>query len=216
MLASISLDNLLDAFPKEFVHISSQEQDLAIALYRLLALNEPVTHQQLAEVTKIPLPNVNRYLGQWLGVIHDDTNRIIGFWGLGLTATTHKIVTDEHEFYAWCAWDTLFLPVLIGKTLQVSSRCAISGADIKLTINTERIESLQPGATVLSFVQPNAQGIRTDIVSNFCHSVLYFASAALGEQWVAQHPGSFLLSVEEAFNLAKKLNARKFPDLRTI
>ncbi len=214
-LDSPDLDALLNAFPEEFVKISPKEQAVAIALYRLLALGESVSHQHLAEVSSTPVAEVHRLLGQWLGVYHDDAENVTGFWGLALGEMPHKLLIDGRELYAWCAWDTLFLPALIGNTVQVISQCAQSGKEIQLIIDPEHIASVYPETTVLSFVMPDENGIREDVINSFCHSVLFFATSALGEQWVAEHPKNFLISVENAFELAQMINHRKFPGLMT-
>lgn len=51
-------------------------------------------------------------------------------------------------------------------------------------------------------------------MANFCHFVFFFTSRSSGERWMAKHPGTFLYSPDEAFALAKRLNARNFgPEL---
>jgi len=212
-LDSPNLGELLNAFPDQFVKISPKEQGIAIALYRLLALGKPVTHLHLAQVSSIPAAEVGHLLEKWLGVYHDDVGNVIGFWGLSVGEMPHKLLINGHELYAWCAWDTLFLPALLGNVIQITSHCAQSGKEIRLTIEPARITSVDPESTVLSFVTPDENGIREDVINSFCHSVLFFASPELGEQWVADHPGTFLLSVDNAFELAQMINSRKFPGL---
>ncbi len=48
----IDLQALLEAFPKEFLHITPQHQKMTIALYRLLAEGKAVSRQQLATKAK--------------------------------------------------------------------------------------------------------------------------------------------------------------------
>lgn len=60
---------------------------------------------------------------------------------------------------------------------------------------------------------PEESGIRKDVINSFCQSVLFFASPVEGRQWVAAHPGTFLMSLENAFELAQLFNRRKFPGL---
>jgi hypothetical protein len=42
--------------------------------------------------------------------------------------------------------------------------------------------------------------------------VHFFASRQAGEQWTAGHPGTFLLTLGEAADLAARGNRRMFPD----
>jgi len=208
-----NLEQLLDAFPEEFITLDPQGQDVAIALYRLLAGGAPVSHRQLAQACALAETRIDELLVQWLGVHHDEAGEVTGFLGLTVNETAHRLRVDGRDLYAWCAWDTLFLPGLIGRPAEVSSRCAQSGAEIRLALDPARVVSLTPDTTVLSFVTPDEQRIREDVIGSFCQSVLFLASAALGEQWLARHPGCFLMSVAQAFELAQMINRRKFPRL---
>jgi len=51
-------------------------------------------------------------------------------------------------------------------------------------------------------------------MAKFCHFVFFFSSRQSGERWAAEHPDTFLYSLDDAFALAKRLNARNFgPEL---
>jgi alkylmercury lyase-like protein len=66
---------------------------------------------------------------------------------------------------------------------------------------------------VVSFIQPEAQVFdqgAANVMAKFCHFVFFFASRASGERWVAKHRDTFLVSLDDAFALAKRLNARNF------
>jgi hypothetical protein len=41
----------------------------------------------------------------------------------------------------------------------------------------------------------------SDLVTNFCGSVLLFASPAVAENWTKDHEGTFAISLDEAFEL---------------
>lgn len=65
----------------------------------------------------------------------------------------------------------------------------------------------------MSFLVPDAEQFRTsaaNVMAQFCHFVFFFTSRASGERWTAKHPEAFLYSVDEAFALAKRLNAKNF------
>jgi alkylmercury lyase-like protein len=50
------------------------------------------------------------------------------------------------------------------------------------------------------------------VVANFCHFVHFFHSSEAGEIWIAEHPGTFLLSIEEAYALGKGKNAAQYEE----
>jgi Alkylmercury lyase len=64
---------------------------------------------------------------------------------------------------------------------------------------------------------PEAQAFDTsaaNLIAKFCHFIFFFSSRQSGERWVAKHPATFLYSLDDAFALAKRFNARNFgPEL---
>jgi len=53
----------------------------------------------------------------------------------------------------------------------------------------------------VSFLRPDGP-FDSGVIESFCHFVHFFASRRAGEQWVAGHPGTFLLTLGEAADLA--------------
>jgi hypothetical protein len=47
-------------------------------------------------------------------------------------------------------------------------------------------------------------------MAKFCHYIFFFASRRSGERWIDKNPGTFLYSLDDAFALAKLLNAHNF------
>src|SRR4051794_30067342 len=95
------------------------QQRLAISLYRLLAEGAPVARGELAERARADEREVARFLDEHPGVYLDDEDRVVGFWGLALAGMPHRLTVGPRELSAWCAWDTLFLPELLGSTVTV-------------------------------------------------------------------------------------------------
>jgi hypothetical protein len=107
------------------------------------------------------------------------------------------------------AWDTLFLPGILGQTARVTSTCPTTGEAIGLLVGPHGVvERSHPGA-VVSFLRPE-RAFDADVVQRFCHFVHFFTDAGAGQGWVATHPGTFLLSLEEAFGLGRLANQRTF------
>ncbi len=52
----------------------------------------------------------------WPNVERDQQGRVVGFSGLTLRPTAHSLRVGDRQLYAWCAWDTLFLPALLDET----------------------------------------------------------------------------------------------------
>jgi alkylmercury lyase len=199
-------DRLIGAVPSR----GSGEQAVALALLRALAKGAPVSEQALATATGDPESTVREALASWPGVFRDDGGRVVGFMGLSVAAFgEHRIELGGRTLTAWCAWDTLFLPELLGGPARVRSRCPVTGEQISLTVGPDGPNSLHPADTVLSFLAPE-RPFDADVVRNFCHFVHFFASEQPAAEWIATHPGTFTLSLDQGFRLGRRTNQATF------
>lgn len=121
----------------------------------------------------------------------------------------HVFRVDSKTLYAWCAYDTLFIPGLLGKTAHVTSRDPVTHDPISLTVAPDRISDLRPNDAVMSSLAPD-QAFDRDVITNFCHFVHFFGSKETGAAWTAKHPGTFLLSLTDGLALAREANERNF------
>ncbi len=188
------------------------EQRLSLELYRLLSGGQPVARAVLAERLQASAEIVDRILDGWPGVFSDSERRIVGYWGLSIATayrSPHQLMIDGRRLSAWCAWDTLFLPELLGKPAGVGSKSPCGGA-VKLIVTPTGVEHLAPEDAHVSFLMPDAAEIQKDIVSTFCHFVHFFPSWSAGDAWAAQHPGTFILSVAKAHAIALRKNQAQY------
>ena len=207
----------LGAFPDEFIHLRPQEQRISAQIYRLLAeTGQPVSFRSLAQNLNLPVSEVQQVLDDWTGLFYDDENRIVGYWGLALGKTPHRFAVNGHTLYTWCSWDSLFIPQVIGRTAQVESLDPLSKEDVRLTVSPEGVEQVEPGSAVTSFMIPETDHIRSDVIKSFCHYLHFFASRETAENWVEQSAKSsdlLILSIEEAFRIGLEKNQLQYPDI---
>jgi hypothetical protein len=55
--------------------------------------------------------------------------------------------------------------------------------------------------------------LQKDVITTFCYFVHFFPSRQAGESWSAQHPGTFLLSIDEAHVLARLKNEAQYREV---
>jgi alkylmercury lyase len=199
-------DYLIQAFPE----INGEQQQLSLSLYRALALGKPVVIEQLQASTGLTGEFIRQTLQSWPGVFFDDDNNVIGFWGITTREMPHRLAVNGHTSYAWCAWDTLFIPGLLDKTASVSSVCPVTGNRIELTVSPARADVADNKSLSVSFLMPDVNEFKNDVTSNFCHFVYFFDAQQVAEQWIAEHPGTFLLSIDDAFSIARNVNAARY------
>ncbi len=62
----------------------------------------------------------------------------------------------------------------------------------------------------VSFLTPERQ-FDADVIQNDCRLVHLVASPDPGETWTAEHPGTFWLTLEDAFELVRRVGGLTFP-----
>jgi hypothetical protein len=83
----------------------------------------------------------------------------------------------------------------------VRSTDPVTGQQISLTITDHGIHDLTPRTTVVSMRTPDGP-FDANIVQSFCHVVHFFGSTQSGHQWTRDHPGAFLLDIDETNSVA--------------
>ncbi|MGH2984164.1 MAG: organomercurial lyase [Solirubrobacterales bacterium] len=198
-------DSLAEAMPL----LEPDQQRLALALYRQLAGGKPVSAGQLASQLSCDRSQVAETLEGWPGVFRADDGAIASFWGLAIPEMPHRFRVEGRLLHTWCAWDALFIPELIGRTAEVESRPPNGGEPVHLVVDPDGVREVEPESAVVSMLSTTeALGYR--VILGFCNFVHFFPSADAGAAWVAEHPGTFLLSVAEAHELGRLVNRRRF------
>ncbi|MGH8946219.1 MAG: organomercurial lyase [Acidimicrobiia bacterium] len=187
--------------------LDSEGKRIAVQAYHLLAHGEPVSPAEIAEAAGVPRERVEERLRSWPLVLWDDQDRVVGFFGLQVhhIEPTHSIEVEGRTVYGWCAWDTLFITEILGNETHVESTDPHSGASIRLTVTPEGVTEVQPPEAVVSLLLPDG-GLGADAIQRFCHRIYFFASPQSAQQWMADRPGMFAVTVAEAFQLGQLTN----------
>jgi alkylmercury lyase len=198
-----TIASVADALKAAVPTLDPAEQRLALELYRLLLRGRPVAIADLASSAGLAARDVERALGRWPGVYRDRKGRVIGFWGLAIRGMPHRMATAKGEITTWCALDPLIIAPLITDEAGVESADPVSGQAIRLTVTRSGVRDVSPSGVLVSMVAPDGPFGR-DVVERFCHFVHFFASDATARQWVTEHPGTFVLTVDEAYEVATR------------
>jgi len=212
----LDLNQLAAGIVECFPTLNLLEQRLSLRLYRLLAEGQPVPRKVLAERLEVPDETVNRILDGWPGVFSDNEGRIVGYWGLSIPAaysSPHTLRINGRILSAWCAWDTLFLPQLVGHTADIESASPSDAGIVRLTITPQQVERVEPVGSQMSVLVPDAQEMQKNVVTSFCHFVHFFPSRQAAQSWTAKHAGTFLLSIHEAHVLARLKNEAQYREV---
>jgi alkylmercury lyase len=177
-------------------------QELLPHAIRLLSDGEPVALDRLAEAAGSSLKDIQAALAAQTSAERDDHGRLVGL-GLTLRPTTHRFTVDGRTLFAWCASDTLMLPVILGRAALVESTCPQTDQPIRIELTPDAVERIDPPDAVVSAVRPPGQ--MTDVRSATCDHGHFFSSIGATAAWAEAHPNGHIHPVEEAFRLDRQV-----------
>jgi alkylmercury lyase len=193
---------------------SPEEQRAAIVLYRELARGKADTPEQFGRALNVSQADGEALLGRpsiRSFTYRDAQDQLVGFGGLTIVPMHHKLGVAGRTLWTWCAWDSLFIPEILGFRAEVESPDPETGRPVRLVVTPDQVESVNPEGTVMSFVMPDALGqSAATVIGSFCHFIFFFESRDSGERWVTKNAGTFLYQLSVAFGLARRWNHARF------
>jgi alkylmercury lyase len=205
----LTKDTLIEAYRQIYDAIPQDalEHDLRVTIKTIQALSRgnPVPPEQLAEIWEMPIEHVSSILerasvnGQ--AQVDAQGNLIGGV--LSLVPTTNRIAFDGDELYAWCAYDAIYAPGVVGKTANIVSEDPLTREPIKVTISPSGVQNVQPAGAVVSVVNANTD-FRAGPTSPRCSLQLFFSSRDSATRWLGDRTDVIILSVEEVFEIARQ------------
>lgn len=197
------------ALRRYFPSLSATEQQLSIALYWVLARGRAITIDSLALAAGLETGEVTKMLSHWPGLYRDARGRVTGYWGMSILETPHRIAFGQYSAYACCAWDALFIPHVLGVAARVQSRCALTGAPIALDVGAQGAAAVgEP--PVLSFIGPRSSDAQAEVARKLARFVHFFSSPDAACEWIARHPGTSLMTLDAAWDLARRRNEARY------
>ncbi len=182
---------------------------LLTSVMKTLAKGKPVTGAEVDEIIA-ELDMDHDKAEQFLRSVceRDADDNIIGIVGLSLNESwAHRFQVKDASMRTWCAWDTLFIPLLIDETAAIESESPISDETVRVTVSPEGVKEVIPATAVVSVVVLDPDNGQADSVeeiwSQFCHQVYFFTSREEAEKWAADRHHIEVLTVKEAFELGR-------------
>src|SRR5438876_2139848 len=171
---SAKVTELADRIDGAVPRFDAVGQKIAVVLYRLLSEGHPVPLSRLAGFTALPVDTIRDTLATWT-VFFDDQNAVIGYGGLTVVEMPpHRFIVDGRTLYTWCAWDSLFIPGVLGLEAEVESPAPGSTARVRLRVAPDEVKHVEPRSAVMSFLLPSAQTFQADVLkamASFCHYI---------------------------------------------
>jgi len=209
-----TVDEVAEAIKAAMPTLDATDQQIVSTIHRLMSSGDPVDPEAVANAVGGLVGRVNEKLDSWPGVYRDEQGRLVGFWGQAIEALDpeYRFIDNGKTSYAWCALDTLFIPPLIGRTIRIEASDPVTGQPVSAVVESDGVRDVQPAGAVVSMVVPEGP-FGYDVIDSFCHRVLFFTSEVSGAKWIAEHEGTMLLSVDEAFELGRSMTKLIAPDI---
>src|SRR3989449_2960287 len=120
-----TVDEYWEALATHLPTFSPEDQRVAVTLYRELAKGQPVDAAQLGRALGVAPADAQAFLNRdsiKVFVYPDDEGRVLGFGGLAAAPMHHRLEVDGRTLWTWCAWDSLFIPEILGKRARVDRK----------------------------------------------------------------------------------------------
>ena len=180
---------------------------LALTIYRELAEGRPLppaTLDRAASAAGISAELAKEAGARWLEF--DAAGSVIGFGGLTLLPTPHRLVLDDATLYLWCALDGFLIAHALRRSVRVETLCPASGAAIDVRADTGGVTGATPSSAVMSIVAPplSCPCSVSTTRRGFCDFVSFYRSEQeAGDATKAR--GGAILSLDAAFSMSALL-----------
>jgi alkylmercury lyase len=181
------------------------ELRLQVIALQLLSKGEPVSPDSLAEAWNMPLEQVHAIFEQAgaLGTLQlDDSGNMVGS-AISLVPSSHKFQVNGKTLYAWCAYDAIYIPGVIGTNALIDSIDPLSNESIRLKVSPEGVMESEPEGIAVTVVGMEAD-VRGGAESSRCSQMHFFVSEENARKWSADYPDVSIMTVDQVYDLARE------------
>jgi alkylmercury lyase len=171
----------------------------------------PVSVNRLAEVAKRPVPEVEDLARQMSWPPLQVENGLITVTPERdpVPPRRHLQIGDRRFGVSGCAPDVFLYAPLVRPSLRLQETCPATGTPIRVLFTPGGVEELDPDTAVLVLPGPHvyepikAMGLACDTnePGGLCSQCPLYASEEAAQVWLADHPGSHLFPLRDAWDL---------------
>jgi alkylmercury lyase len=208
----LMIDSTSDAFIALGGFVATPgDQRVAVAIYELLATGRPARPDEIAERAGASVVEVESCLSAWPATFRDAHGGVTGFFGLTIDPVySHRIdVEGVGTAWTWCTFDPLFITRVLDVTAVVTSRWPVTRTTVQLTVTPEGVRDVEPSTTAMSMLSPDHASL-DNIITSLCRYIMLFATPEAAQSWTSENPGTFVVSIDDGFEMARRMTDRVF------
>lgn len=183
------------------------EAQLLIKVMRAVGEGQPVNSEQASDlIAEVGIDEAKAEELLRAVTERNDDDSIISIAGLSQNPDwAHRFNVNGNSLRTWCAWDTLFIPLLLNQTATVESESPASKETVRVTVTPEGVVETSPAEAVVSVVvlDNGPVGSVEEAWAQFCHQVYFFTSREEADAWTSERDDIEILTVDEAFELGR-------------
>jgi alkylmercury lyase len=180
------------------------QQRMLRAGYRALVEGAPLSVSRLGQLADLTTAEVEEVFTSLPGFARlDAEGRVVGLLGLSAHCSTHRFDAVGRTVSTWCAWDSLFIPRVIGMQARVASHCPITAALIRLVVTPTGVLEATPAGVTVSFLLGHEPVGTTGIAGACCPEIHFLSSDLSADRWLALHPDGAVLTLDEAWEVGR-------------
>ena len=146
------MTDFLDGIDEFLEGFTPEERAVSQAVFRRILDGETTQRETLAAVLDMAPAVVDATVARLVerGTLARDqaSGNIVGARGLTLAETGHRLTIDGRALHAYCAVDAVGIPVALGRSARVESRCHVCGRPLDLTIERGTVVDAPAGAVI--------------------------------------------------------------------
>ena len=192
--------------------LDEDQRRAGIAVYRLLAGGIPVTAKEVGALAGLDPVRARRVLAD-LPTARHQGGLVTAFLGLQASPGAHRMRFGPVDTATWCAWDTLFIPLLIGRPARAESTCPVTAAPVVVEVDPSGAVAVEPAGAQLTFLG-SPRPYRGNVVEGFCRWVHFVADSAAGDRWrrdaAAEREDAMVLPIDAGVAIGRVTNLAVF------
>lgn len=138
-------------------------------------------------------------------IVRGPQDEVQGAYPFTRVSTAHRLRMDEVQVHAMCAVDALAVAPLLGRTVHVQSRCAVSDQSIAIMQHGKTLASVQPPDARVGIEWGDTDGCAA---RSLCRNMVFLVDVELAHGWQADAaPVRTVLRLDQATELGRRFFA---------
>lgn len=156
--------DFVEEIERFLVSFSPDEVAVMRHAFRAILDARPATLSELPGALELPPASVEaaieRLIERGVLIPEPETGRILGARGLSLTETSHRLLLEGRQFYAFCAVDAVGIPAALGAAATIESHCHLCRAPLKLTLKDGVVVEAPEGMVIWAVERDLSRSLR--------------------------------------------------------